>query len=120
MQNYFRERIRAFEDLEHRLIIADSRLRFATATIQSLRLQRQYFATDRAGTIIREGDTVEILTTTSASVYAGTIATLIKCRKGHGGNCWCTIEIWSGPKSGKYYSRKAKNLRKLITDNDEI
>ena len=111
------EYIRALEDLEDRIHLARSSIRFDL--FHSLHTRRPYFATDRFGSELREGHIVETLTTTPASVRKGTIATLLKCRSGYGSNCWCTIQIWSGPKSGKTYSRKAKNLRKLITDNDD-
>ena len=114
----FREHIRALEDLEDRLRLASSRLRFNL--FLSRRSQRIYFATDRFGSVLREGTIVEILTTTTASVREGTIATILKCCSGHGPNCWCTVKIWSGSKRRKKYSRKAKNLRKLICDYYEI
>ena len=116
MPNHFRQRIREIEDLEDRLRLASFRFKFATAKLHYLRLRSQHFATDRFGTALCEGNTVEILTSTSASVHTGTIATLLECKSGYGANCWCTVRIWSGPKSGKTFSRKAKNLRKLITD----
>ena len=118
MPNTYRANIPALEDLEDRLRLASSRLRFDL--LLSLRNQSYYFATDRFGSVLHEGSIVEILTTTIASVHEGTIGTVLKCRTGHGPDCWCSIKIWSGPKKGKIFSRKAKNLRKLICDNDDI
>ena len=116
MPNTYRNNIRILEDLEDRLHFASSRLRFDL--LFSIR-NPSYFATDRFGSVLREGSTVEILTTTTASVREGTIGKVTRCRTNHGPDCWCSIKIWSGPKKGKTFSRKAKNLRKLICDYDD-
>ena len=112
-----RERI---QQQETRLSYLESEIDQVIDTLRSLRLQQEYFAFDRFGVEIFEDDSVEILTGTPTSVAAGTLASIVKCTNKEGQHCWCFVRIWSGPKAGHIFKRKAKNLRKLFeTENDE-
>ena len=111
-----RERI---QEQETRLSYLESEIDQVIDTLNSLRLQQEYFAFDRSGVELFEDDSVEILTGTSASVAAGTLATIVKCTNTNGQHCWCFVRVWSGPKAGQIFKRKAKNLRKLFEMENE-